>query len=124
MLERHGERLVAWAPNAREALRLFPEAARAVCGRALFKAQLGKMGETARPMTGGLRGVVEVAADHAGNTYRVYYTLKCRGWVHVLYPHRKKSPRGIGLPRPERDLIARRLREVIVQCREAEGGGR
>lgn len=93
-----------------------------VCGRALFKAQLGKRADCAAPMVGDLRGVVEIAVNHAGDTYRVYYTLKCSGWVHVLYAHRKKSPRGGEIPRHERELIVRRLKEVIVECRHASGG--
>ena len=116
------ERQVAWASRTREVLRGFPEPVRAVCGRALFKAQLGKRADSAAPMVGDLRGVLEVAVNHAGDTYHVYYTLKCSGWVHVLYVHRKKSPRGGELPRPERELIVRRLKEVIAQCRHASGG--
>lgn len=122
MIPETRERQLAWAPRTREVVRGFPEPVRMVCGRALFKAQLGKQAESAAAMVGALRGVVEIGVNHAGDTYRVYYTLKCSGWVHVLYAHRKKSPRGGEIPRPERELIVRRLKEVIVECRHASGG--
>lgn len=67
-------------------------------------------------MRGRLAGVVELASDEAGDTYRLYYTLKCPGFVHVLYCHKKKSKRGSEIPKHEEDLIAKRYKDAVRDC--------
>jgi phage-related protein len=96
--ERRNRAARVWAPDSLEQPREFPEHVRWVFGRALYKAQTGWRHEAATAMRGRLAGIVEVASDHAGDTYRAYYTLKCPGRVHVLYCHKKKSKRGAALP--------------------------
>ena len=108
--------------DSRESLQGFPEDVRAVFGRALFKAQLDKRHQIAGQMRGALRGVTELAQSHSGDAYRLYYTMKCAGFVYVLHCHKKKSKRGIQLPRYERDLIVRRLGFAMGDCRETQGG--
>lgn len=74
--------------------------------------------EIASPMKGDLRGVVELTTNEEGNTYRVYYTLKCPGYVYVLYCHKKKSKRGSEIPKHEKDLILERYRTAMADCKE------
>lgn len=69
-------------------------------------------------MKGRLRGVVELIKDDFGDTYRTYYTLKCPDWVYVLYCHKKKSKRGISLPKHEEDLIRKRFKDAMIDCKE------
>jgi len=111
-------RRIRWARGTREALRSFPENVRMVFGRALFKAQLNKRHRSASPMKGRLRGVVKLSTDESGNTYRVYYTLKCPKHIYVLYCHKKKSTHGIGIPAHQEDLIVRRLRDALLDCED------
>lgn len=67
-------------------------------------------------MKGRLSGVVKLAEHEKGESYRLYYILKCPGHVDVLVAHQKKSKRGIGLPKHEEDLIVRRFRARMADC--------
>lgn len=67
-------------------------------------------------MKGRLAGVVELAADEEGDTYRLYYTLKCPGYVFVLYCHKKKSKQGSAIPKHEEDLIVKRYKDALREC--------
>ncbi|MFC1661238.1 type II toxin-antitoxin system RelE/ParE family toxin [Gemmatimonadota bacterium] len=66
--------------------------------------------------------MVELRADHAGDTYRLYYKLKCPGSVYVLFCHKKKSKHGRVVRKHERALILRRLRESMADCLGRQGG--
>lgn len=112
-----GGRAVEWEGDSRERLRGFPEEVRWLFGRALYRAQLGKRHPIGSPMKGRLRGVVELRVRERGDAYRLYYTLKCPGWVYVLYCHKKKSKRGIGVPVHEVNLIVDRYRDAMDHCR-------
>lgn len=112
------ERTVLWVSESREVVRELPEGVRWLFGRALYRAQLGRRHEIASPMRGRLRGVVEIAGDERGDTYRLYYTLKCPGYVFVLYSHKKKSKERIGIPKHEEDLILRRFKDALDRCKE------
>lgn len=111
-------RTMRWGARTREALRLFPQEVRWVFGRALYKAENDDRHEIASSMRGDLRGIVELTTNEHGNTYRVYYSLKCPGYVYVLYCHKKKSKRGSEIPRHEKDLILDRYRTAMADCKE------
>lgn len=49
--------------------------------------------------------MLEVVADHRGDTCRAVYTVRLVDRVHVLHAFQKKSKHGIATPRPEIDLI-------------------
>jgi len=99
-----------------------PERVRWAFGRALFQVQTGRQPLTASVLRGQLRGVFELKADHLGDAFRLYYTLKCPGLVHVLFCHKKKSKHGSGIPEHERELIVRRYRDSLRDC-GGNGGG-
>jgi phage-related protein len=68
--------------------------------------------------------VVEIIADHDGNTFRAVYTVKFRGVVYTLHAFQKKSKRGIQTPQKELDLIKQRLRDAEQHYREHYGSGK
>ncbi|HEX6371718.1 MAG TPA: type II toxin-antitoxin system RelE/ParE family toxin [Longimicrobium sp.] len=109
-------RKLEWEPGTREALRECPEEVRSEFGQGLYLAEQGKMAKSASAMKGRLAGVVELASDEEGDTYRLYYTLKCPGYVYVLYCHKKKSRHGSAIPKHEEDLIAKRCRDALRDC--------
>jgi phage-related protein len=115
-------REIRWAADSQEVLRGFPKNVKWTFGRALFRAQVGKPPKAmASLMKGRLRGIAKLATDDADATFRLYYTLKCPGHLYVLYCHKKKSKRGAGIPKHEEDLIARRLKDALMDCEERKG---
>jgi phage-related protein len=109
-------RSVRWMGNSREVLRGFPESVRWTFGRALYKAQIGKRHINVSPLRGPLGGVLKVTGSEQGNAFRLYFTLKCSGYVDVLFAHQKKSKRGIGIPSHEETLILSRLKARLADC--------
>jgi phage-related protein len=96
------DRKLEWETGTRDNLRSFPEDVRWEFGQGLYLAQQSVMARTASRMKGRLAGVVELASDDAGDTYRLYYTIKCPGYVHVLYCHKKSRSRGARSPSTKR----------------------
>lgn len=61
--------------------------------------------------------------DFDGDTFRAVYTVRFAEAVYVLHAFQKKSKRGIATPKPELDLIERRLlraKEDYVQWSRSE----
>jgi phage-related protein/predicted XRE-type DNA-binding protein len=76
-------------------------------------AQLGEKAANAKPLKGfGDAGVLEVIKDRRGDTYRAVYTVRFASAVYVLHCFQKKSARGGRVPRLNRELIERRLRDA------------
>jgi phage-related protein len=116
---------IVWIGSSRRDLRTFPAEVKDVMGYALYKAQVGLKAPTAKPLRGfGGTSVLEVVEDHQTDTYRAVYTVKFSEFVYVLHAFQKKSKKGIATPKPEIDLIKRRLKvaEEDHKARRAERG--
>lgn len=62
---------VVWVGSSRKDLRAFPDAVQDLMGYALYVAQQGGKHRETKTLTGfGGAGVVEIIADHHGDTYR------------------------------------------------------
>ncbi len=120
MREGHSQtRPLEWMGPTRRALGAFPEDVKDEIGFALFQAQLGGKHMAAKPLRGfGGAGVLEVVADHDGNTYRAVYTVRFRLAVYVLHAFQKKSKAGIKTPRHAIDLIEQRLKDATEHYRK------
>lgn len=104
---------VRWVGRSKEDLRKFPEEVRRRVGGALWDAQLGLKAPYVKPLKGfGGAGVLEIADDFDGNTYRAVYTVLFARAVYVLHAFQKKSRRGIATPKAELDLIEQRLKRA------------
>jgi phage-related protein len=83
-------------------------------GYALFLAQVGGKHEDAKPLTGDRAfkgaGVLEVVDDYDGDTYRAVYTVQYAGVVYVLHCFQRKARAGIATPKPDMNLIKKRLK--------------
>jgi phage-related protein len=88
----------------------FPEPVRNGIGTALSVAQFGGKHSSAKPWTGEGPGVLEVVEDFDRDTYRAVYTVRFAGAVYVLHCFQKKSHRGIRTPKPDVELVSRRLK--------------
>jgi phage-related protein len=54
----------------------------------------------AKPLKGfGGRSVLEIVADHAGDTWRAVYTVRFQEAIYVLHAFQKKSKKGIATPK-------------------------
>jgi len=51
-------------------------------------------------------GVLEVVADHHGDTYRGVYTIRFTEAVYVLHCFQKKSKSGIATPKHEIEMYS------------------
>ena len=90
-------------------------------GQALYAAQRGETDPAAKPLTGfGGARVMEIVDRHDTNTYRAVYTARFDEAIYVLHAFQKKSKSGIATPKPEIDLIRRRLSEAERLHRERQ----
>ncbi|WP_205749052.1 type II toxin-antitoxin system RelE/ParE family toxin [Frigidibacter oleivorans] len=109
------ERRLVWVADARKRLLEFPKPVRVQVGYALGEAQLGRKAASAKPMTGLGAGVMEIVADHDGDTFRAVYAVKLGDDLYVLHAFQKKSRTGIATPKHEIDVIKTRLKRLNAQ---------
>jgi phage-related protein len=122
MVERASEpRSLIWRGASKTEFMAFPRTVQREMGYALFMAQMGERHRTMAKTLGGFGGgsVVEVKESHDGNAYRAVYTVRYADAIYVLHAFQKKSNKGIATPKPEMDLIEKRLKDLIK-----ERGGR
>jgi len=116
---------LVWIGSSRRDLKSFPAEVKDVMGYALYQAQVGRKALSAKPLAGfGGAGVLEIVEDHQTDTYRAVYTVKFSEFVYVLHAFQKKSKKGIATPKPDIDLIKRRIRvaEEDYKMRQAARG--
>ena len=102
---------VSWIGSSYKDFRAFPDPVQDAMGYALYQAQIGEKHGSAKPLKGfGGAGVLEIVADHVGDTFRAVYTVKFATAIYVLHAFQKKSKRGIETPKRELDLVRARLK--------------
>ena len=70
-------RPIVWIVSTRRDMRAFPRAVRRDVGYALYSAQEGDVDPSAKPLSGfGGASVLEIVADHRGDTWRAVYTVR------------------------------------------------
>lgn len=113
---------VEWVGSSRANLKRFPEPVQHRMGFAIYQAQLGLRHRDAKPLRGFGSGVLEVVSRHDGDTYRAVYTARFETAVYVLHAFQKKARRGIVTPKPEIDLVRRRLAAAERHYRDTHRG--
>ena len=99
--------------NTRKDLGALPAAVVDVFGYALYLAQIGRRHDNTKVMRGfGDASVLEVIESQVGNAYRAVYTVRFAAAVIVLHVFQKKSKSGIETPKPDMDLIEKRLQKA------------
>ena len=58
-------------------------------------------------------GAFELRESYDRNAYRLMYVVRLRKAVYVLHVFMKKSKSGIGLPKPDAELIRARLQRAL-----------
>ncbi len=64
--------------------------------------------------------MLEIIAQHRGDTWRVVYTVRYAEAIYVLHAFQKKSRRGIATPKKDIELIQQRLGEAGQLRRERQ----
>ena len=72
----------------------------------------------AKPLKGLGSGVLEVVSRYDGDTYRAAYTVRFKAAVYVLHAFQKKAKRGAETPKPDIELIKRRLKAAEQHYRD------
>lgn len=113
-----GARPLVWIGSTRRDVRAFPPPVRRDVGYALYAAQGGEVDPSAKPLSGfGGASVMEIVAEHRGDTWRAVYTVRYPEAVYVLHAFQKKSKRGIATTKRDMELIRQRLKEAEHQHR-------
>ena len=103
---------LVWLGDTLATLRTCPQEVQDEVGYALYVAQIGDKYADAKPLKGLGPGVLEVIADHRGDTYRAVYTVRFVARVYVLHVFQKKSKKGIATPQSEMKLVRQRLKRA------------
>jgi phage-related protein len=112
-----------WIGSSKKDLKALPDEVIDVFGYALHLAQTGGRHAQAKPLQGfGSAGVIEVAEDWRGNTFRAVYTVRFEDRVYVLHVFQKKSKSGITTPKPDMVLIRDRLKVATRHAKELTDG--
>lgn len=107
-----------WIGSSKKDLLALPEAVIDVFGYALHLAQAGRRHSQAKMLHGFGSGVIEVVEDWRGNAYRAVYTIRYEDRVFVLHVFQKKSKSGVATPKPDLDLIWKRLHAAGLRAEE------
>ena len=98
-----------WVGSSKRDYADFPEAVHDDMGYMLHKVQMGLHPHGAKPLKG-YRGILELASDYQGDTYRTLYAVCLGNAVYVLHAFQKKSKVGIKTPKQHLDLARNRFR--------------
>ena len=111
---------VIWLGDSLRALKTFPAAVQDEMGYAIYLAQRGDKHVSAKPLKGLGSGVMEVASDRRGDTFRSVYTVRFADRVFVLHTLQKKSKSGIATPKADIELIKQRLKQAVEINKQKE----
>ena len=117
---------LVWVGSSKKDLKEFPAEVQDTMGMALRDAQFGGKSLKAKPLKGfGGAGVLEIAEDFDGDTYRAIYTVKFDDGIYALHAFQKKSKSGIETPKQEIEKVKARLKmaETIHAMRTTAASG-
>lgn len=107
-------RLVLYLGSSFKDLLKLPQDVKDVFATGFDSASRGETPIGSKALKGfGGRSVVEIVEDYKGDTYRAVYTVKFKEAIYVLHVFKKKSVKGIATPKPDMDLIEKRLKDAI-----------
>ncbi len=98
---------IVWLGSSKSDLMGMPQEVVEEFGYGLYQAQMGIKPDNAKPLRG---GTVELIENFDTDTYRAVYTTKVGNSLYVLHCFKKKSNKGGAVPRPDRELIEKRLK--------------
>ncbi len=103
---------VIWIASSKDDISSMPDPVKGSFGHRLSEVQEGRTPLDTKPMPQFGGGVFELRERFDGDAYSVMYVVALRKAVYVLHSFMKKSKSGIGLPKPEAELIELRLKRA------------
>jgi len=108
------ERPIVWIGSSKQDVSALPGPVKASFGHRLHEVQEGKTPRDTKPLPAIGAGVLELRERFYGNAFRTVYVVSLEKAVYVLHAFMKKSKTGIGLPKPDADLIETRLKRARI----------
>jgi phage-related protein len=105
-------RPVVWIASSKDDLSTLPREVKGSFGSRLYELQQGKRPLDVKSLSQFGSGVYELRESFDRNAYRMMYIMNLKKAIYVLHAFMKKSKSGIGLPKPDAELIAARLRRA------------
>jgi phage-related protein len=105
-------RPVVWIGSSRSDISGMPAAVKVSFGFRLCELQQGGTPLDMKPLPQFGGGVYELRESFDGDAYRTVYVVNLGKALYVLHAFIKKSKSGIGLPKPDKELIETRLRRA------------
>lgn len=105
-------RPVVWMASSRSDISKMPAKVKVSFGFRLCELQKGGTPLDMKPLSQFGGGVYELRASFDGDAYRTVYVVNLGKALYVLHAFMKKSKSGIGLPKPDKELVEIRLRRA------------
>jgi phage-related protein len=103
---------VMWVGSSKDDISALPGPVKASFGHRLRQAQNGETPLDMKPLTQFGTGIFELRERFENNAYRLVYVVNLEKAIYVLHAFMKKSKSGIGLPKPDTELIETRLKRA------------
>lgn len=102
-----------WVAGAERELSKFPDAVKRQAGFVLGAVQSGETKlRTIKHWRGAFSKTFEICLNDRSGTYRIVYTARISGCIHVLYAFHKKSHDGRSTPTKDVEAIDHRQRLI------------
>jgi len=105
-------RPVIWVGSSKDDISMLPGPVKGSLGHRLRQVQDGETPLDMKPLKQFGSGVFELRERFEKNAYRLVYVVNLEKAVYVLHAFMKKSKFGIGLPKPDAELIETRLKRA------------
>jgi phage-related protein len=99
-------RPIVWIASSKDDLSAMPREVKVSFGSRLYELQQGKSPHDMKPLPQVGVGVYELRESFDRNAYRVMYVVNLTKALYVLHAFMKRSKSGMGLPKPDAELIA------------------
>lgn len=107
-------RPIIWVGSSKEDISALPGSVKASFGHRLRQLQDGETPLDMKPLPQFGGGVFELRERFDQNAYRLMYVVNLRKALYVLHAFMKRSKSGIGLPKPDAELIRMRLQSARI----------
>ena len=111
-------RVIIWMGSSKEDISALPSPVKASFGHRLRQLQGGQTPLDMKRLPQFGAGVFELRERFDRNAYRLMYVMSLRKGLYVLHAFMKKSKSGVGLSKPDAELIQVRLQSARALDRE------